>query len=185
MFELVALHETDPKKVAQFLALNRERFQPFSPERSDHYFTDQHWKAACKAARGEWREDKAYRFCIVHKGEEVIGKIDLDQIVRGPFESAGIGYMLDRRHEGQSVMRRALEDVLALAFGEFALHRVQAAIMPHNQRSRTLADRLGFREIGLAERYLRLDGEWRDHILYEKHAPDEAPPAPHFNPERG
>jgi len=178
MFELVALHETDPKKVAQFLALNRERFQPFSPERSDHYFTDQHWKAACKAARGEWREDKAYRFCIVHKGEEVIGKIDLDQIVRGPFESAGIGYMLDRRHEGQSVMRRALQDVLELTFGEFSLHRVEAAIMPDNTRSRHLVTRLGFREIGLALRYLELDGAWRDHILYEIHEEDFTPGIP-------
>ena len=66
------------------------------------------------------------------------------------------------------VMRRALDDVLDLAFGEFELHRVQAAIMPHNERSRTLIKRLGFREIGLAERHLLLDGEWKDHILYEK-----------------
>lgn len=64
-------------------------------------------------------------------------------------------------------MRRALEDVLELSFGEFGLHRVEAAIMPDNQRSRNLATRLGFREIGLAERYLELDGAWRDHVLYE------------------
>ncbi|WP_158085662.1 GNAT family N-acetyltransferase [Henriciella aquimarina] len=178
MFELVALHECDPRQVAQFLSLNRERFQPFSPTRSDHYFTDAHWKAACKAARAEWRDDKAYRFCIVHNNADVIGKIDVDQVIRGPFESAVLGYMLDRRYEGQSVMRRALEDVLTLAFGDFSLHRVQAAIMPHNARSRTLITRLGFREIGLAERHLRLDGEWRDHILYEmlsdRFSPSEA-----------
>lgn len=168
MFELVPLHETDPKKVAAFLEINRERFKPFSPVRSDRYFTPPHWKEACKASKAEWRDDKAYRFSIIHKGEEVIGKIDLDQVTRGAFQSAMLGYMLDRRHEGQSVMRRALEDVLALAFDEFSLHRVQAAIMPHNERSRTLAGRLGFREIGLAERYLELDGAWRDHMLYEK-----------------
>ncbi|GGB63152.1 MULTISPECIES: GNAT family N-acetyltransferase [Henriciella] len=168
MFELVALHETDPKRVAHFLEINRERFQPFAPTRTDHYFTDRHWREACKLAKSEWKEDRAYRFCIIHKGEEVIGKVDLDQIIRGPFQSAVLGYMLDRRHEGQSVMRRALDDVLDLAFGEFELHRVQAAIMPHNERSRTLIKRLGFREIGLAERHLLLDGEWKDHILYEK-----------------
>lgn len=174
MFELVALHETDPKQVAQFLTLNRERFQPFAPTRTDHYFTVKHWKDACKLARTEWKDDKAYRFCIVHKGEEVIGKVDLDHVTRGPFQSAVIGYMLDRRHEGQSVMRRALDDVLALAFGEFDLNRVQAAIMPHNERSLTLIRRLGFREIGLAKRYLHLDGDWRDHLLFEKNTADFA-----------
>ena len=172
MFELVPLHESDPKKIARFLDLNRERFRPYSPTRSEAYYTHQHWKTAVKLARVEWRDSKAFRFTILHSGgsqpPEVIGKIDLDQVSRGPFESANLGYLLDRRHEGQSVMRKALEDVLERAFGEFALHRVQAAIMPDNTRSRTLIARLGFREIGLAERYLRLDGAWRDHILYEK-----------------
>lgn len=168
MFELVPLHESDPRKIAQFLTLNRDRFRPYSPTRSEAYYTHQHWKAAIKLARNEWRDSKAFRFVILHQNQEVIGKIDLDQIARGPFESANLGYLLDRRHEGQSVMRRALEDILERAFGDFTLHRVQAAIMPHNQRSRNLITRLGFREIGLAERYLRLDDEWRDHLLYEK-----------------
>ena len=178
MFELVALHECDPRQVAEFLTLNRARFRPYSPTRSDNYFTREHWKAACKLAKVEWREDRAYRFCIVHRNESVIGKIDLDRIVRGPFQSATLGYMLDRRHEGQSVMRRALQDVLELSFGEFNLHRVEAAIMPDNQRSRSLAARLGLREVGLAKAYLELDGAWRDHILFEILKDD-------FSPETG
>lgn len=175
MFELVALHECDPVRVAEFLALNRERFRPYSPTRSDNYFTREHWKAACKLAKVEWREDRAYRFCVVHNNESVIAKLDLDQVARGPFQSATVGYMLDRRHEGQSIMRRGLQDVLELSFGEFGLNRVEAAIMPDNQRSRNLAVRLGFREIGLAVRYLELDGAWRDHILYEIHADGFSP----------
>lgn len=171
MYELVALHECDPKKVAHFLALNRARFQPVSPTRSDGYFTAAHWRAACKRSRAEWRAGAAFRFCIVYKNDEIIGKIDLDQIRRGPFGSGDIGYLLDRRYEGQSIMRRALQDVLKMAFGEFDLHRVQAAIMPHNTRSAGLVSRLGFRRIGLAERYLKLDGDWRDHDLFEIVAP--------------
>lgn len=178
MFELVALHECNPQQVADFLTLNRERFRPYSPTRSDNYFTREHWKAACRLAKTEWREDKAYRFCIVHNNDSVIGKIDLDQVARGPFQSGTVGYMLDRRHEGQSVMRRALQDVLELSFGEFSLHRVEAAIMPDNQRSRQLVTRLGFREIGLALRYLELDGAWRDHVLYEIHDEDFTPGIP-------
>ncbi len=175
MFELVALHECDPKKVANFLKINRARFQPFSPTRSESYYTPAHWRAAAKRSRVEWRDGYAYRFCILHKNEEIIGKIDLDQIRRGPFCSGELGYLLDRRHEGQSIMRRAMEEVLTMSFGEFRLHRVQAAIMPHNTRSAGLVTRLGFRKIGLAERYLKLDGEWRDHDIYEMVA---RPPAP-------
>ena len=178
MFELVALHECDPQRISDFLTLNRERFQPYAPTRSDSYFTREHWKAACRLAKMEWRDGKAYRFCIVHNNDAIIGKIDLDQVARGPFQSGTLGYMLDRRHEGQSVMRRALQDVLELTFGEFSLHRVEAAIMPDNTRSRHLVTRLGFREIGLALRYLELDGAWRDHILYEIHEEDFTPGIP-------
>jgi RimJ/RimL family protein N-acetyltransferase len=97
----------------------------------------------------------------------VIGKIDLDHIRRGPFSTGDLGYLLDRRHEGQSIMRRAMEEVLSMAFTDFKLNRVQAAIMPENNRSAGLVQRLGFREIGLAERYLKLNGDWRDHLLFE------------------
>lgn len=167
MFELVALHECDPKRVARFMTLNRERFRPYAPTRSEHYYTNSHWRAACKRSKIEWKEGRAYRFVIIHKNEEVIGKIDLDHIRRGPFSTGDFGYLLDRRHEGQSIMRRAMEEVLSMVFTDFKLNRVQAAIMPQNTRSSGLVKRLGFREIGLAERFLKLDGQWRDHLLFE------------------
>ena len=178
MFELVVLHECEPKRIAQFLTINRERFQPYSPTRSDNYFTASHWRAACRRSKTEWRDGTAYRFCILHRNEEVIGKIDIDPVTRGAFESGSIGYLLDRRHEGQSVMRRALEEVLGMAFNEFGLNRIQAAIMPENTRSQALVNRLGFRKIGLAERYLKLDGDWRDHMLNEFVAKPAPAPAP-------
>ena len=178
MFELVVLHECDPKRVAHFLTINRERFRPFAPTRSEHYYTNSHWRAACKRSRLEWREGRAYRFVIIHKNTEVIGKIDLDHIRRGPFSTGDLGYLLDRRHEGQSIMRRAMEEVLSMAFTDFRLNRVQAAIMPQNTRSSGLVKRLGFREIGLAERYLKV--EWRDHLLFEMVArrPEKTETAP-------
>ncbi|MCH2456843.1 MAG: GNAT family N-acetyltransferase [Henriciella sp.] len=184
MFELVALHECDPKRVARFMTLNRERFRPYAPTRSEHYYTNSHWRAACKRSKIEWKEGRAYRFVIIHKNEEVIGKIDLDHIRRGPFSTGDFGYLLDRRHEGQSIMRRAMEEVLSMVFTDFKLNRVQAAIMPQNTRSSGLVKRLGFREIGLAERYLKLDGEWRDHLLFELVARKAAAPAENEAPEK-
>jgi ribosomal-protein-alanine N-acetyltransferase len=37
--------------------------------------------------------------------------------------------------------------------------------MPENERSARLLERLGFERIGLARRYLFIDGAWRDHVL--------------------
>jgi len=71
-------------------------------------------------------------------------------------------------------MQEAVEAVVAHLFSPGVdLHRLQAACRPENARSLALLDRLGFRTIGLAERYLLIDGEWRDHYLMELVRPVE------------
>jgi ribosomal-protein-alanine N-acetyltransferase len=63
-------------------------------------------------------------------------------------------------------MTEALGAVLAHAFGPLGLHRIEAACMPDNARSRRLLDRWGFREEGLARQYLKINGVWHDHLIY-------------------
>jgi ribosomal-protein-alanine N-acetyltransferase len=47
------------------------------------------------------------------------------------------------------------------------LHRLQAATLLHNSGSqRVLADN-GFERIGIAPQYLRIAGEWQDHLLFQ------------------
>ncbi len=55
---------------------------------------------------------------------------------------------------------------MRFAFLEAQLHRVQAAIMPHNVASIRVVEKNGFRPEGLAERYLEIDGRWEDHLIY-------------------
>jgi len=59
-------------------------------------------------------------------------------------------------------------EVLRLAFGELGLHRVQAATLLHNTGSQRVLKRNGFTRIGVAPRYLRIAGEWQDHVLFQR-----------------
>lgn len=63
-------------------------------------------------------------------------------------------------------MKEALSAVISRAFGEHELHRLEANIQPGNVRSVGLANSLGFRLEGYSPRYLKIDGEWRDHERY-------------------
>jgi ribosomal-protein-alanine N-acetyltransferase len=63
-------------------------------------------------------------------------------------------------------MREGLTLVLRHAFETIGLHRVEANIQPGNARSIALVERLGFRREGYSPRYLRIGGEWRDHVRY-------------------
>jgi ribosomal-protein-alanine N-acetyltransferase len=93
----------------------------------------------------------------------IMGLITLSGIVRGAFQSAFVGYWIGEEFAGRGYMTEALSLVLGLAFRTLGLHRVEANIVPENERSLRLVKRFGFRYEGTARRYLRINGAWRDH----------------------
>ena len=60
-------------------------------------------------------------------------------------------------------MRKGLSLVLSKCFEELGLHRLEANIQPENENSKKLVQRLGFTKEGFSRKYLRVDGDWRDH----------------------
>ncbi|HEX3548762.1 MAG TPA: GNAT family protein [Candidatus Elarobacter sp.] len=94
---------------------------------------------------------------------DVVGVINLNDIVLGRFKSAHFGYWGYRRTGGRGLMTEALRLAVRYAFDEVGLHRVEANIQPNNVRSLALARRAGFTKEGYSQRYLFIDGAWRDH----------------------
>jgi phosphinothricin acetyltransferase len=54
------------------------------------------------------------------------------------------------------------------------LWKLQSLILSTNSASLALAQRCGFREVGVHEHHARLDGEWRDAVLVERRIGDAA-----------
>jgi len=95
--------------------------------------------------------------------DAIVGYFGLGQIFYGKFRNAYLGYYAFEPFAGQGFMREGLELVLRYAFADLRLHRVQASIQPGNERSIALVRGAGFRKEGLARRYLKIGGRWRDH----------------------
>jgi ribosomal-protein-alanine N-acetyltransferase len=92
-------------------------------------------------------------------------------------ERDALGYSVDQAHEGQGIMREALEAALDEVFSERCLlHRVQANVRPENCRSIALLERLRFEREGRSRNYLFIDGAWRDHLNYARLNPNEQQP---------
>jgi ribosomal-protein-alanine N-acetyltransferase len=101
--------------------------------------------------------------------------VNLNEIVRGAFRSAYLGYYSFTPHAGHGYMAEGLRLVLRHAFRGLGLHRLEANIQPGNRASRALVRGLGFRREGFSPRYLKIGGRWRDHerwaIVREAWAP--------------
>ncbi len=97
---------------------------------------------------------------------QLAGVVNINSIIRGAFQNGFLGYYAISPYEGRGFMRAGLIAVLDRAFGEHELHRVEANIQPENVRSVQLVQSLGFRMEGHSPRYLRINGEWKDHDRY-------------------
>ena len=96
-------------------------------------------------------------------GGDLVGVVNVSEIVRGAFCSAYLGYYAFSPHHGRGLMSTALSLVVTRVFRRHGLHRVEANIQPSNVASIRLVRRLGFRKEGLSRRYLKIAGRWRDH----------------------
>lgn len=108
------------------------------------------------------------------------GCFNCNEIVRGPFQNAYAGWMVNAEVANQGVATAGVRALLAYAFSEegLGLHRVQANIIPRNRPSVRVAEKAGFRLEGLARRYLQIAGVWEDHAMYARtseEAPDHSP----------
>ncbi|MGH7282594.1 MAG: GNAT family N-acetyltransferase [Polyangiaceae bacterium] len=118
-----------------------------------------------------WRRSDTYALYMYPREEDggpktrIIGRVSLTRLTRGAFQNCYLGYFIDKDEQGKGLMTEAVRCALTFAFGPLGLHRVQAAIMPRNAPSRRVAVRCGFREEGLARRYLQIAGQWEDHEI--------------------
>ena len=93
----------------------------------------------------------------------LVGYAGITNVVRGPLQSAYLGYYVFRGHERQGLMTEGLRMVVRCAFGKLRLHRLEANIQPDNVASLSLAKACGFCREGFSPRYLKIRSRWRDH----------------------
>jgi ribosomal-protein-alanine N-acetyltransferase len=129
--------------------------------------------ARCGARDRERQLGTGYGFGIFVRGR-FVGEINLNAIQRGPFQNAYVGYWVDQAAAGNGYVPEAAAVVFQLAFDELALHRLQVAVIPRNNASRRVAEKLGLRDEGVALRYLEINGVWEDHVRYAITAEDWA-----------
>lgn len=156
----------DAAALAHYVAENREHFRRAGPTRDPSYFTPAYWAGMVAAIERDWRDDRHCHF-IVFEADDCtpVGRARFSDFTRGAAQSCNLGYEIAKSHEGRGLMFEALRAAIAYVFEELNLHRIQAGYLPDNERSARLLARLGFTREGFAKDYIRVDGQWEDHVL--------------------
>ncbi len=148
-------------------ARNREFLRPFEPVTSDTHYTVAGQQQLLEKVQMDWTSGSGYGFGIFLNGtRQLIGRVNLSNVVRGAWESCTLGYFLDEPLNGQGLATEAVRLATQFAFESAALHRVQAAVMPRNIGSIRVLEKVGYRYDGRPAYYLKINGVWEDHNLY-------------------
>ena len=124
------------------------------------------FRARCGAWERQRQFDSAYGFGLLLRDGTLLGEVSLGSVLRGPFQSSFIGYWIDEKHAGNGYVPEGVALVIRYGFDTLGLHRMEAAIVPRNEKSRRVAEKLGMRDEGTARQFLQIRGVWEDHVRY-------------------
>lgn len=164
--ELRQVTADDAEVLLKLYRTNRTFLAPWEPKREDSFFTEDHQRRQLAQAGVDRRSGQALP-CVILADDRVVGRININDIVRGAFDSAHLGYWVAQEMNGHGVATAAVAAAARLCFEDLGLHRVQAATLTHNTASQRVLDQNGFTYIGTAPQYLRIAGSWQDHHLYQ------------------
>ncbi len=160
-------------RIGDYLAWARLRGEsraflaPWEPVWASDELTKGAFRRRIKRYQKEARLDSAYAFFVFRAEDDMlIGGCTLSHIRRGVTQCCALGYWIGERFARQGYMHDAVRALIPFIFSTLGLHRIEAACLPGNEASRNLLQKTGFVQEGLARRYLQINGEWRDHLLF-------------------
>jgi [ribosomal protein S5]-alanine N-acetyltransferase len=141
------------------------KWEPSSP----HSWADRNsvtaWPPLLSALRKAGRAGSMLPFMIVYGGR-LAGQMNVSNVVHGALRSSTVGYWVDREVAGRGIVPTALALAIDHCFTAVGLHRVEVDIRPENEASLRVVEKLGLRREGYYERFLDIDGGWRDHVAF-------------------
>ena len=158
---------SDHNEWAELRRVSRNFLQPWEPT----WPADDLTRGAFRRRLSLYQRDQdtgvGYAF-FVHRREDdrLVGGVNLRNILRGVAQSGTVGYWAGQPFTRRGHTLDAARAVTRFAFTRLGLHRLEAACCPENDASHRLLLKVGFEPEGRARAYLKINGVWRDHLLF-------------------
>lgn len=152
--------------VLDYYLRNKSFLEAWEPVRNEEFYTKQYHEEQLDKELIEIKNNNSFRLWVFKKEDDskIIGSIAFTNIVRGIFLSTYLGYRSDKDEINKGYITEAIQKGIEIIFDEYGLHRIEANIMPKNKMSLRVVEKLGFYNEGLSYKYLKINGNWEDHI---------------------
>lgn len=147
--------------------LSRDFLQPWEPTWAEDDLSKPAFRRRLAAYRREMEAGEAYAFFVIRAQDgALVGSLRLSNVRRGVAQTATLGYWIGAPYARSGHTLDAVTTAAKFCFTRLGLHRVEAACLPSNEPSRNLLLKAGFSLEGKARAYLKINGAWRDHLLF-------------------
>ena len=158
---------SDHKNWSQLRFESKEFLTPWEPAWSHDHLLRRPFINRVNWAKRSIQKGTAIPLFIINRNDGVlIGAITLDNIRRGPNQTATMGYWIGLPYVRKGFMSEAISALVHYAFATLDISRIESACLPENTPSRKVLEKCGFKYEGVAQAYIQIDGRWRTHVLY-------------------
>ncbi|MGP3636256.1 GNAT family N-acetyltransferase [Streptomyces sp. 24-1644] len=165
----------DAGSLAASLTRSRVYMRPWEPARTEVFYTPQGQEQRLTGLLADRDTGRAMPWVIADAEDRAVGAVTLASIELGPFRNGRLGYWVDVDQAGRGLATAAVGRICELARDGLGLHRIEAGTVVENAASQRVLAKCGFEQFGTAPRYLHINGEWRDHRLFQRILHDGPP----------
>lgn len=162
----LALALVEPKFASKYLAIvsNQRDYLSEWLAWPPHAKNEEFFLNFIKKSLHEYADGKSLVCAMMFKNE-VAGNISFNTI-NHDLQKVEIGYWLRRDLQGKGIVSKSLSKLINYAFTELNMQKVEISAAVDNQASRSVCERLGFKQEGMITRAEKLNDRVVDHVIY-------------------
>jgi len=172
---LSVLKRSCSRMVTDYIVRNRQFHKKWSQTHDESYFTEKTQKDYLRFDVSEYLNGRVVPLYLTRRGEpgRILGRITFFNFAYGGMMSCSVGYHLDEEETGKGYMTEALTEACRMIMDVMHIHRIEAFILPDNEKSLAVIKRCGFTHEGRRVSYMHINGKWEDHEAFYLLAPLE------------
>jgi ribosomal-protein-alanine N-acetyltransferase len=161
------------KKVLEYYIRNSKFLKEWDPTRENYFYTIIQQRNLLKEDLYDFKNKTQIKFWLISKdAKEIIGNVCFSNIIMGNFKSCYMSYKLDESEINKGYITEAIKKCISIMFNDFGLHRIEVNIIPRNERSLRIMEKLNFTREGFSKSYLKINDVWEDHVHFAKYNKD-------------